>query len=114
MARSKAQKQRSKLVREGKLDPVISRKDWHGCRPVERVIPTYKETKNRLDNKHKKKWNLSSYTSEGSIFYCRTTVALSAPYSTSPASSRPLAYKALPTTPASSSSSAGLICRSRQ
>ncbi|SDC18729.1 hypothetical protein SAMN02799630_00750 [Paenibacillus sp. UNCCL117] len=70
MARSKAMKQRSKLIREGKLDPAMGRKSWGGCLPVERLTPTYQETRNKQDNKHKKKWKHSSYTSEGSISFC--------------------------------------------
>jgi len=112
MARSKAMKQRSKLIREGKLDPAIGRKHWGGCLPVERLTPTYRETRSKQENKHKKKWNHSSYMSEGSISFCPGAGPVR--YKMTPASRRPLAYNALPTTPASSSSSAGLICRSFQ
>ncbi|MEK8126459.1 hypothetical protein WMW72_00870 [Paenibacillus filicis] len=67
MAQSKAQKQRSKQVREGKVDPAVNRKSWNGCLPVVKLTPTYKETKNKQDGKHKKKWHLSSSASEGAI-----------------------------------------------
>lgn len=49
MAKSHARKQREQLVRQGKLDPVISRGSWNGVRPVTRSIPNKKRDAKKND-----------------------------------------------------------------
>ncbi|GLI05256.1 hypothetical protein YDYSG_12860 [Paenibacillus tyrfis] len=104
MAKSQAWKKRRKLEREGSRNPELSRGSWYGVVPVERTTPTLHEKQRRLMDKHKKKWNRTlPPDSDGSIFYCYT---ISVPFR------RCFAYNALPTTPASSIRSAGLMTRS--
>ena len=69
MARSAAKKERLKSVREGRFNPELLRGSWNGCKPVERVTPSRKELQQRMDRKHKKKWNPSYIASEGSISF---------------------------------------------
>lgn len=69
MAKSEAKKQRMKLEREGKLNPEMNRASWNGVVPVEKRTPTLRETKARLEAKHKKKWNRALQDSGGSISF---------------------------------------------
>lgn len=72
MAQSKAKKQRVRKVREGSPNPEMHRLDWNGIVPVERKTPTLAEQKERLQRKHKHKWNRKLDNSDGSIlFYAR-------------------------------------------
>ncbi|WP_284641018.1 hypothetical protein [Paenibacillus silviterrae] len=68
MALSKAKKTRLKQAREGKRSPESNRLHWNGIVPVERVTPTRDERLRKQENKHKKKWNRTLDTSDGSIF----------------------------------------------
>lgn len=54
MAKSKPQKMREKLVREGKVNPQELRGSWNGLVPVEKKTPTVKELRRRQENKYKK------------------------------------------------------------
>lgn len=57
MAKSKPQKMREKLVREGRLNPEIMRGSWNGVDPLTKKAPTIVELKERKHNKHKSRWN---------------------------------------------------------
>ncbi|MFE5318985.1 hypothetical protein ACFQ88_09780 [Paenibacillus sp. NPDC056579] len=69
MARSKAKKERERRIREGLLNPEMNRLNWNGVVPVERTTPTLKEKKERLQQKHKHKWNRMPGGSDGSILF---------------------------------------------
>ncbi|MCR8631022.1 hypothetical protein [Paenibacillus radicis (ex Xue et al. 2023)] len=77
MAQSKAKKQRSKWQKQGKLNPEINRLGWNGVIPVERKTPTLAERREKLQHKHKNKWNLNlPGSSDGSIcFFIELTSA---------------------------------------
>jgi hypothetical protein len=66
MSRSTAKKKRLKRVREGKVNPEMSRGHWNGLNPVEKKPPTLKERVRKLENKHKR--NLSR-GDDGSVFF---------------------------------------------
>ncbi|AUS09015.1 uracil phosphoribosyltransferase [Laceyella sacchari] len=51
MARSKAKKHRLKQIREGKLDPTLSREMW-AINPVARKTPTKVERIRKREKKH--------------------------------------------------------------
>ncbi|WP_134682708.1 hypothetical protein [Brevibacillus migulae] len=65
---SKAKRLRQKLVREGKMDPIVMRGSWHGVNPVERkperpqIEMRRKEEKyrGRLIRKHE--WDAFSFS----------------------------------------------------
>ncbi|NOU98026.1 hypothetical protein GC093_33075 [Paenibacillus sp. LMG 31456] len=77
MAQSKAKKQRMKWQQQGKLNPEINRLDWNGIIPVERKTPTVAERREKLQHKHKNKWNLTlPGSSDGSI--CFSTALITA------------------------------------
>lgn len=67
MARSKAKKERCRIVREGGLNPELQRLNWNGIVPVERKTPTLAEKQEKLHRKHKHKWNRTLPSSDGSI-----------------------------------------------
>ncbi|WP_282936801.1 uracil phosphoribosyltransferase [Paenibacillus sp. RC67] len=67
MAQSKAKKERCRIVREGGLNPELQRLHWNGVIPVERKTPTLSEKQERLQRKHKQKWNRTLQSSDGSI-----------------------------------------------
>ncbi|MDF2960270.1 MAG: hypothetical protein K0S39_2005 [Paenibacillus sp.] len=70
MAQSKAKKQRMKLQQQGKLNPELNRLGWNGIIPVERRMPTLAERTEKLQNKHKSRWNRTlQNSSDGSICY---------------------------------------------
>ncbi|TDF95784.1 hypothetical protein [Paenibacillus piri] len=70
MAQSKAKKQRVKLQKQGKLNPELNRLNWNGVVPVERRLPTLMERKQKLQHKHKNKWNRALQdSSDGSILF---------------------------------------------
>lgn len=54
MSKSKPQRMREKMVREGKMDPQILRGSWNGVAPVEKKTPTVGELRRRQDKKYKK------------------------------------------------------------
>jgi len=56
MAKTKAKKRRAKLVREGRRDPVLERGSWGSIKPVERKTPTLMELKQKMNTKHKKRY----------------------------------------------------------
>lgn len=43
MAKSKSQKQRQSLIRQGKLDPTIMRGSWNGVNPQTKRLPNKKK-----------------------------------------------------------------------
>lgn len=65
MARSKAARARKHAVRAGKRDPQQDRLGWNGIRPVERMTPTLKEKRGKLESKYKPKWNRSFAHGDG-------------------------------------------------
>jgi hypothetical protein len=69
MALSKAKKQRLKRERQGKWNPELNRLSWNGLSPVEKKSPTLAQRKEKLHNKHQRKWNLGLNGSDGSILH---------------------------------------------
>jgi hypothetical protein len=61
MARSKAKKHQLKQIREGKLDPALSREMW-AINPIVRKTPTKAERIRRREKKH-------FSNDQGSVFY---------------------------------------------
>lgn len=55
MAKSKARKERGRLVREGRLDPAALRGTWGGLDPTTRRTPTKTEYLRKKEKKHKGK-----------------------------------------------------------
>lgn len=53
MAKSKAQKQRAHLVRNGRRDPELNRNAHDGISTHVRTTPTLAERTSRRENKHK-------------------------------------------------------------
>jgi len=69
MAHSKAKKHRMKMDREGKWNPELNRLNWNGLLPVERRTPTWTEQKQKMERKHKNKWNRSLHNASDGSFY---------------------------------------------
>ncbi|WP_274364891.1 hypothetical protein [Paenibacillus thermotolerans] len=67
MAASKAQKQRRKAEREGRMNPESLRAQWNGVNPVSRATPTKAEALRKQISKHKLKRNGCPYD-DGSVF----------------------------------------------
>jgi hypothetical protein len=61
MARSTAKKHRLKQIREGKLDPTLSREMW-AINPIARKTPTKAERIRKREKKH-------FSNDQGSVFY---------------------------------------------
>ncbi|OXM84380.1 hypothetical protein [Paenibacillus rigui] len=71
MALSKAKKHRLKSEREGRINPELQRLGWNGLVPIERKTPTRAEQLQKLERKHKHKWNRTLHNgSDGSICVC--------------------------------------------
>lgn len=57
MAKSKARKQREKILREGHRNPENNRVTWGAMDPVTRTTPTRFGKLKKLDKKHKKRFD---------------------------------------------------------
>lgn len=58
MARTQAQKDRQRHIREGKIDPAAFRLTWNGLNPVTKKTPTRQELSAKQLHKHKSRnWN---------------------------------------------------------
>lgn len=51
MSKSYAKRRREQKIKEGHLDPSISRLDWGDIKPITRMTPTRKE---KIEKKYKK------------------------------------------------------------
>lgn len=54
LSKSKSKKRRLRLVREGHLNPEISRLDWSGLNPITRKTPTKKQKIEKISRKYVK------------------------------------------------------------